>query len=83
MANVEMISVALPADIAELVREAINSGEYASANDVMRDALCEWSHKRELQSGLAELRKLWRHSRRNKATVKSVRPDSDELERAS
>ncbi|HEX3569322.1 MAG TPA: type II toxin-antitoxin system ParD family antitoxin [Acidobacteriaceae bacterium] len=83
MTNVEMISVALPPDVAEKMREAVDSGEYGSANDVIRDALSEWSHKRDLQNGLAELRKLWRHSRRNKATVKSVSPDPDELEKAS
>jgi len=57
MATVEKISIALPADMAALVRDAVGSGEYASSSEVIRDALREWKYKRVLrQRAIDELR---------------------------
>ena len=57
MATVEKISIALPADMAALVRDAVGSGEYASSSEVIRDALREWKYKRVLrQKAIEELR---------------------------
>jgi antitoxin ParD1/3/4 len=57
MATVEKISIALPPDMAALVRDAVGSGEYASSSEVIRDALREWKHKRVLrQKAIEELR---------------------------
>jgi len=57
MATVEKISIALPADMAALVRDAVGSGEYASNSEVIRDALREWKYKRVLrQKAIDELR---------------------------
>ena len=39
MANVEKISIALPADMATLVRNAVETGDYASSSEVIREAL--------------------------------------------
>jgi Arc/MetJ-type ribon-helix-helix transcriptional regulator len=39
MARVERISVALPAAMAGVVHDAVESGDYASASEVVRDAL--------------------------------------------
>ena len=41
MANVEKISVALPPDMVGLVRKAVESGDYASSSEVIREALRE------------------------------------------
>ena len=57
MATVEKISIALPPDMAALVRDAVGSGEYASSSEVIRDALREWKYKRVLrQKAIEELR---------------------------
>lgn len=60
MANVEKISVALTPEMAATMREAVNSGEYASASELMRDAIREWRYRRNERSKvLEELGKLW------------------------
>lgn len=60
MATVEKISIALTQDLAALVREAVESGEYASSSEVIRDALRDWKMKRTLQQQqVDELRRLW------------------------
>ncbi|TGR73038.1 ribbon-helix-helix protein, CopG family, partial [Mesorhizobium sp. M1C.F.Ca.ET.189.01.1.1] len=46
MANVEKVSVALTPEMATMMREAIAAGEYASASEVMREALREWKFRR-------------------------------------
>jgi antitoxin ParD1/3/4 len=47
-----------------LLRSAVETGEYASSSEVVRDALRDWTHKRQLQqSGISELRKLWQQAR--------------------
>ena len=60
MANVEKISVALTPDLATIVRQAVESGDYASASEVVRDALRDWKLKRAVdQETVRELRRLW------------------------
>ena len=60
MATIEKISVALTAEMAALVREAVASGEYASTSEVVRDALRDWKLNRVLRDlQIAELRRLW------------------------
>jgi antitoxin ParD1/3/4 len=59
--TVEKLSIALPAEMAALLREAVESGEYASASEVVRDALRTWKRKRKLETlELGELRRLIR-----------------------
>lgn len=60
MATVEKISIALTQDMASLVRQAVESGEYASNSEVIRDALRDWKLKRALrEQQVEELRMLW------------------------
>jgi len=61
MATIERISIALTQEMAAVVREAVESGEYASNSEVIRDALRDWKLKRTLQQQqIDELRRLWR-----------------------
>jgi antitoxin ParD1/3/4 len=61
MATIEKISVALPADMLARVRAAVESGDYASTSEVIREALREWKGRRETsQEAIEELRRLWR-----------------------
>jgi antitoxin ParD1/3/4 len=63
MPSVEKISIALPPEMVALVRQAVETGEYASSSEVVRDALREWTQKRTLrQQGLEELRQVWRQA---------------------
>jgi antitoxin ParD1/3/4 len=46
--------------MAALVRRAVDGGEYSSNSEVIRDALRDWTHKRNLrEQGLSNLRKAW------------------------
>ena len=61
MATIEKISVALPADMLARVRAAVESGDYASTSEVIREALREWKGRRETrEEAIEELRQLWR-----------------------
>jgi antitoxin ParD1/3/4 len=60
MPTIEKLSVALPTEMAALVRHAVDQGEYSSNSEVIRDALRDWTHKRNLrEQGLAGMRKKW------------------------
>ncbi len=49
MTKIERMTVALPAEMAVIIREAVESGDYASSSEVFRDAIRDWKHKRHLQ----------------------------------
>ena len=60
MSNVEKVSVALTAEMASEMRAVVESGEYASASEVVRDALREWRLRRvERIRTREELGRLW------------------------
>lgn len=60
MANVEKLSVAVTPEMAALMRQAVESGEYASTSEVVRDAMREWRARRdERAKALEELGRLW------------------------
>ena len=57
MGAIERLTITLPADMAGLVKGAVDEGGYASTSEVIRDALRDWKLKRELQlQQLAALR---------------------------
>jgi len=60
MTNVEKVSIALTPEMLAAVREAVESGEYASSSEVMREALREWKRRRALERQEAKaLQRLW------------------------
>ena len=60
MPNVEKLSIAVTPEMAAFVRNAVESGEYASSSEVIREALRDWKQKRLLQlQNIDELRHLW------------------------
>jgi antitoxin ParD1/3/4 len=60
MPTIEKLSIALPAEMAAIVRSAVEGGEYSSNSEVIRDALRDWTHKRKLrEQGLEPLRSRW------------------------
>jgi len=57
MGAIERLTITLPAEMAGLVKGAVDDGDYASTSEVIREALREWKLKRELRLGqLAELK---------------------------
>jgi antitoxin ParD1/3/4 len=82
MASVEKISIALPPEMVHIVRNAVITGEYASSSEVIRDALRDWTYKRNLrQQGVSELRRVWQEALNDKTS--GISPDDvlDRLER--
>jgi antitoxin ParD1/3/4 len=58
--DIERLSIALPAPMANAVRRAVEEGEYASASEVIRDALRLWESRRQLRErDLDMLRRRW------------------------
>ncbi len=49
MPEIERMTITLPADMAAVVKNAVDAGDYASSSEVMREALRDWKMKRALQ----------------------------------
>ncbi len=82
MPNVQKISIALPPEMVAVVRQAVETGEYASSSEVVRDALRDWTLKRSLrQQGIDELRQVWRQAMEDKTPGVPVNEVLDRLER--
>jgi antitoxin ParD1/3/4 len=82
MSTVEKISIALPPEMVAAVRQAVETGEYASSSEVVRDALRDWTQKRNLRrQGLDELRQVWREAMDDKTPGVPVDEVLDRLER--
>lgn len=63
MPSADKISITMTPHLRQAVRESIEAGEYASANEVMRDALRLW-HRQRLEDAerLTEIRARVRRS---------------------
>ncbi|MCQ1834965.1 type II toxin-antitoxin system ParD family antitoxin [Neorhizobium galegae] len=60
MANVEKLSVSMTPQHAELLRDAVQSGAYASGSEVVREAMRDWSAKwMQKREDIAKLRAMW------------------------
>ena len=60
MANVEKMSLALTAQQAAMMREAVNSGAYATTSEIAREALRDWEVKWLARNeDIKRLRALW------------------------
>lgn len=49
MSSIERMTVTMPADMAALVKAAVDGGDYASTSEVVREALREWKLRRGVQ----------------------------------
>jgi antitoxin ParD1/3/4 len=82
MPNVEKISIALPPAMVAVLRQAVETGEYASSSEVVRDALRDWTQKRSLrQQAIDELRQVWRQAMEDNSPSVPVKEVLDRLER--
>ena len=49
MADIERMTITVPAEMAAVVKGAVQTGDYASTSEVVREALRDWKTKRALQ----------------------------------
>ncbi|HLZ85150.1 MAG TPA: type II toxin-antitoxin system ParD family antitoxin [Caulobacteraceae bacterium] len=47
MSTIERISITLPAEMAASLRRTVEGGQYASTSEIIREALREWTRKRD------------------------------------
>jgi antitoxin ParD1/3/4 len=60
MPDVQKISIALTGEQIGALKAAVETGEYATTSEIVREALREWQFKRALrQEDLRRLRQLW------------------------
>ncbi len=49
MAEIERLTITLPAEMTAVIRSAVETGDYASTSEVVREAVRDWRTKRALQ----------------------------------
>ena len=82
MSTIEKMNIVLPTEIAVLIRHAVDAGEYSSNSEVIRDALRDWTHKRNLrEQSLSHLRKVWQEAIADDSVGLDPDPVFDKLER--
>jgi antitoxin ParD1/3/4 len=60
MPDIQKISVALTGEQIASIKAAVDSGQYATTSEIVREAIRDWQFKRELrQEDIERLRELW------------------------
>jgi antitoxin ParD1/3/4 len=60
MPDIQKVSIALTGEQLAALKEAVETGEYATTSEAVREALREWQWKREFRGGeLERLREAW------------------------
>ena len=49
MGAVERMTITMPAELAETLRQTVAGGEYASTSEVVREALRDWTRSRDTE----------------------------------
>lgn len=61
MPDIQKVSIALTLEQVHALQSAVDSGEYATTSEAVRDALREWQWRRDLRSEeIRKLRAAWR-----------------------
>jgi antitoxin ParD1/3/4 len=50
MSSIERMTITMPADMAAVIKAAVDDGDYASTSEVVREAVREWKLRRVVQS---------------------------------
>ncbi len=70
MPEVRKVSIALTGEQIGALKAAVETGEYATTSEFVREAIREWQFKRELrQEDLRRLRQLWDEGRASGAAT--------------
>ncbi len=60
MSDIHKVSVALTGEQIAALKAAVETGEYATTSEIVREAIRDWQFKRELrQEDLKRLRQMW------------------------
>lgn len=60
MPEIQKVSVALTGEQIGALKAAVETGEYATTSEIVREAIRDWQFKRELRiEDLRRLRQLW------------------------
>jgi antitoxin ParD1/3/4 len=60
MADIQKVSVALTREQLSALKAAVETGEYATTSEIVREAIRAWQFKRDLrQEDIRRLRQLW------------------------
>ena len=79
MPDVQKVSVALTGEQIASLKAAVETGDYATTSEIVREAIRDWQFKRELrQEDVRRLRELWDEG---KAGGPAEPLDFDELRR--
>ena len=62
MARMETLTVDVPAELVDGVRNAVAGGEYRSDAEAVSDALAEWNARREGHYDSARLKEAWQEA---------------------
>ena len=66
MPAVQKVSIALTGEQVGALKAAVETGEYATTSEIVREAIRDWQFKRELrQQDLKRLRELWDQGKRS------------------
>ncbi len=70
MADLERMTVVFPAPMAKAIRDKVDAGEYATASEVVRDAMRLWMlREEERQREIEYLRQAWQEGIESGPTV--------------
>ncbi len=70
MPDIQKVSIALTSEQVAALKTAVETGEYATTSEAVREALREWQWKRELrEEDLSRLRQLWHEGKLSGAAV--------------
>jgi antitoxin ParD1/3/4 len=60
MPGIHKVSIALTSEQIDALKAVVDSGEYATTSEAIREAIRDWQFKRELrQDEIRQLRQLW------------------------
>lgn len=60
MPSIHKVSIALTGEQIDALKAAVNTGEYATTSEVIREAIRDWQYKRELRhEDIRQLQRLW------------------------
>lgn len=70
MPDIQKVSVALTSEQVSVLKDAVDTGEYATTSEAVREALRDWKWKRDLRNDeLNHLREHWRAGKASGAAV--------------
>ena len=49
MSKIERLTVTMPIEMAATLRESVDGGEYASTSEIVREAVRDWTRKRDAE----------------------------------